>query len=158
MVTSERGQRGQVTKAADRSLVGDVVRGGVNGALATVGMSAFLLGAQQLGLLGKQPPRIIVESLAPEATEEETRPTSIVAHFGYGAAAGAAYQLLARAVRPTATSGAAYGLAVWAASYEGWLPWLGILPPAHRDRPGRRWTMVAAHLVYGATLGALTRK
>jgi len=43
---------------------------------------------------------------------------------------------------------------VWFVSYQGWVPALGLLPPAHRDRPGRPATMLIAHWVYGATLGA----
>lgn len=156
MADSRSVQRGQVQQRG--SVIGSVARGGVNGLVATAAMSAFLLGAQRLGLLEKQPPRIIVESLAPDLTEEEERTTALGAHLGYGTAGGAAYGLLSRIVRPGVASGTAFGLGVWAASYEGWLPWLGILPPAHRDRPRRRWTMLAAHVVYGAVLGAVTRK
>ena len=32
---------------------------------------------------------------------------------------------------------------------------LGILPPPERDQPGRPATMLLAHWVYGATLGAV---
>ena len=53
--------------------------------------------------------------------------------------------------------GAVYGLGVWAVSYKGWIPALGILPPPERDRPGRPVIMVAAHVVYGLVLGALVR-
>jgi hypothetical protein len=47
---------------------------------------------------------------------------------------------------------------VWLAGYEGWLPMMGILPPAHRDDRGRVGTMVAAHLVFGAALGFVLRR
>ena len=47
------------------------------------------------------------------------------------------------------------GEAVYAVSYAGWVPALGALPPADRDRPSRQLVMAAAHLVYGAVLGAL---
>jgi len=33
------------------------------------------------------------------------------------------------------------------------IPTRNILPPPSADRPGRPWRLVAAHLVYGATLG-----
>jgi len=139
-------------------LVGTAVRGAASGLVATAAMSVFLIGAQRAGLLGKQPPLIIVESMAPELPEEESRPTSVAAHVGYGVAGGVMYRLLTRLVPGGTASGVAFGLGVWAASYEGWLPALGILPPAHRDRPGRRWTMVVAHVIYGATLGRLARR
>lgn len=51
-----------------------------------------------------------------------------------------------------------FGLTVWAASYGGWLPIAGVLPPAHRDKPGRAFSIIAAHIVYGVTLGLLERK
>ena len=53
--------------------------------------------------------------------------------------------------------GVVYGLGVWAVSYKGWIPALGILPPPERDQPGRPVIMVAAHVVYGLVLGALVR-
>lgn len=148
---------GATTAGSSEGVVGTAVRGAVVGLAATAAMSAFLVGAQRAGLLGKQPPRIIVESLAPELPEEESRPTSVAAHFGYGVAGGVAYRVLTRFLPGGTLSGAVFGLGIWAASYEGWLPALGILPPAHRDRPGRRWTMLAAHIVYGTVLGKLTR-
>ena len=36
-------------------------------------------------------------------------------------------------------------------------PALGILPPPEDDRPGRPAVMIAAHIVYGLTLGWLIR-
>ena len=46
-----------------------------------------------------------------------------------------------------------YGLAVWAGSYLGLLPALGIMSPA-TDHPLRRTAlMIAAHLVWGSALG-----
>ena len=50
------------------------------------------------------------------------------------------------------------GLSVWAVSYQGWVPALGILPKASEDRPARPAVMVAAHVVYGAVLGALEQR
>ena len=41
-------------------------------------------------------------------------------------------------------------------SYSGWLPALHLMPPPEQDRPGRQPSMVAAHVVYGAVLGALS--
>jgi hypothetical protein len=38
--------------------------------------------------------------------------------------------------------GIGFGLIVWATSYLGWIPMLGILPPAPEDQPGRRRIML----------------
>jgi putative membrane protein len=45
---------------------------------------------------------------------------------------------------------------VWAGSYLGLLPVLGILSPATRHPTGRNALMIAAHIIWGATLGILT--
>ncbi|MFN8557858.1 MAG: hypothetical protein U0531_11125 [Dehalococcoidia bacterium] len=76
-------------------------------------------------------------------------------HLGFGALGGALFTLLLPAVRPRPLWGALTGLAIWTGSYGGWIPALSIMPPPERDDPGRVRTMVAAHIVYGLTLGAL---
>lgn len=78
------------------------------------------------------------------------------AHFGYGAAAGALFPALAGWLPlPAVLAGAAYGLAVWAGSYLGLVPALGLLSPATRHPKQRNALMIAAHLVWGATVGLL---
>jgi hypothetical protein len=74
------------------------------------------------------------------------------AHFGFGAATGALFGALGGR-RPA--QGIAYGLGVWGVSYLGWVPALSLMAPATRH-PGRRNAlMIAAHVVWGATLAAL---
>ena len=55
-------------------------------------------------------------------------------------------------------TGTVFGAVVWLAGYEGWLPAMDILPPAHKDRPGRAANVFIAHLVYGWTLGWAARR
>jgi hypothetical protein len=81
-----------------------------------------------------------------------------VLHFGYGGAAGAAYAAVARPETRGVLTGSLFGLAVWAGGYEGWVPMIGALPPAHRDRRGRALTILLAHVVYGGALGAVARR
>src|SRR5437763_1777970 len=107
------------------------------------------------------PPREITEKVAEDAgvtpppDEPTLRGLSLLTHFGFGTAAGAAYAALGR---PAGLSGplggAAFGLAVWAASYLGWLPALKVLRPATEHPPRRTALMIAAHLVWGAAAGA----
>jgi hypothetical protein len=79
-----------------------------------------------------------------------------VAHFGYGAAAGALFPPLCnRLPLPASLSGMLYGLAVWAGSYLGLVPALGLLNPATKHPARRNLLMIAAHLVWGAVLGLL---
>jgi hypothetical protein len=140
-----------------------IARGALAGAAATVPMSALMLAAGKLGLMGEQPPERITERLAHAVSihpdEGESSLVGTTLHVGFGAATGAAFELLRENVElpgPAVGQGVAWALAVWAVSYAGWLPGLDILPPPHRDRPGRVPSMIAAHVVYGAALGALT--
>jgi hypothetical protein len=137
-----------------------LVSGAASGLAATVAMSGVMLGAKRLGLLGKAPPKKIVQWLLGRVSpglrrDEVATPVAVLAHLGYGAGAGALFGLLSR--RGGAVKGALFGLAVWAASYRGWIPAVGIMPPPGLDRPGRQPALVLAHLVYGATLGHLRR-
>lgn len=107
------------------------------------------------------PPRIITMkgadavNLKDKMDEEERTTLTLVSHFAYGATAGALYAPLARKVPlPPPLAGACYGLAVWAGSYLGLLPALGVLRPATKHPVRRTALMIAAHLVWGAVLGA----
>lgn len=77
-------------------------------------------------------------------------------HFGFGAAAGSLYPAFAARLRakPVA-SGVGFGVGVWAASYLGWIPALGLLPPATRHPAQRNVMMILAHVAWGAALGAI---
>lgn len=134
-----------------------MVRGAAAGAVATLAMSAEMLAAQRLGSMGRQPPEAIAAQVTGDPDSAATRVLAAAAHLAFGAGGGALYALLA-ARRPGPVSGTAFGLGVWTASYAGWVPALGILPPPDRDRPGRPTAMILAHVVYGAALGGLVRR
>lgn len=152
--------------------VDDAVTGAVAGAIATVPMT-LVMGRLHKELPPQEqyplPPRQITEEIAErvdvrdEMGEEETAWATLAAHFAYGAAMGAAYAVMPRFVaRPGLTGGVTYGLGVWSGSYLGWLPRLGILPPATEQPPRRSGLMIAAHVVwglaFGVMLGVLRRK
>lgn len=109
------------------------------------------------------PPRHVVERVTAEAgvdddlSEPEKQGVTTVAHLGYGATTGALYGLIRPHVPlPGAVAGVAYGLAVWAGSYMGLLPALRLYPHAKDDSAERDALMIAAHVVWGATLGLVT--
>ena len=144
-----------------------LLAGATAGAVATVAMSALMLAAKRIGIAGTLPPELIarkaVEAVAgdPPGDDQEDA-VAAVAHVGFGAVAGAIFELLmmrASAARRSAAigafAGALYATGIWLVSYQGWVPALGIMPPASRDRRGRVATMLTAHWVYGATLGVL---
>ncbi|GGH91632.1 DUF1440 domain-containing protein [Arthrobacter liuii] len=129
-----------------------VASGGLAGLLATGAMSALLVAADAAGVMNNEPPLKIVDEFAPRLPLPLRDTAAVLAHFGYGVAGGCLYALIGKK-QSTLGAGVAYGALVWAVGYEGWLPAMGILPPAHRDKTGRAVTMLAAHLLYGAVLG-----
>ena len=108
------------------------------------------------------PPREVVEGAAVKAgvhrelDERDMQQLTLAAHFGYGAVCGAAFGLVAPRKLPAAAGvGMLFGLGVWAGSYLGWLPALGVRQPATVDPPARSGLMIAAHLVWGAAAGVI---
>lgn len=141
--------------------------GGLAGLAATVPMTAVMVAGNTV-LPPQQrelPPHQITMELAARAgvadelDREERLSASALGHFAYGVLAGAGYGALARGLgRAGLLTGVAFGGLVWAGSYLGWLPALRVRPPATREPAGRTATMVAAHLVWGATLGWLVER
>ncbi len=125
-------------------------------------MTAVMLTAQRLGLMGRQPPAKITDAMLDQVDADPPawvrRLGTALAHVGFGAGAGALYALLRPERRRSARAaleGAAYGTAVWAISYAGWIPALGIMPRPSNDRRGRPLSMLVAHWVFGAALGVI---
>jgi hypothetical protein len=129
-------------------------------------MSVAMAMERKLGLLGEPPPRKIVRTLRRRigivgTSQGAENAATVAAHWGFGIAAGAVFGWLhggARGKLRSSLLGAGYGAAVWAASYGGFIPALGILPPPRRDRPFRPAAMIAAHLVFGSVLGAFVER
>ncbi|MBE7549582.1 MAG: DUF1440 domain-containing protein [Anaerolineales bacterium] len=142
-----------------------LANGALAGFIATLPMSAVMLAARELLPLHEQyplPPSEIVSEVADKTGVEEVEAgpehsvATTVAHFAYGAAAGALYAALPYRIFPSAAlNGTAFGLAVWTGSYLGLLPALGILTPATEHPARRNALMIAAHVVWGLTLGVL---
>jgi uncharacterized membrane protein YagU involved in acid resistance len=156
-----------VTFRSDVSL-GKLLRGAVAGFVATALMSVFMLIGWRL--LPKRekyhlPPRQITEEIAERVgiedhlNEPELVGLTVSSHFGYGALFGWIYALFEHRIPlDSSLKGVLTGVALWTASYLGWLPALGILPPATRHPWRRNLLMILAHVVWGVTLGEVTRK
>lgn len=128
-------------------------RGAAAGLVATAGMSTFMVVAERLGVLPGQPPRMIVDRVAPGLPDGAADAAAALSHAAYGAVGGAVFALLAGDRSRTTAWGLGYGVLIWASGYEGWVPALGVLPPAHRDARSRVAVMVVAHAIYGSLLG-----
>jgi len=143
-----------------------VVRGAVAGLAATGPMTAWMLSAHR-ALPGHEryalPPEQITSVMlrrsgfeVPPLGEAKHLAATSVAHLGYGAAAGGLYGGLAG--RGGAATGVMYGLGVWAGSYLALLPSQKILRSATEHPWRRNALMIAAHVVWGAALGAAFRE
>lgn len=161
----ERGRR-------ERGPVARLVLGAGCGLAATGVMTAWLLGWQRCLGGGRLGPAVVTDRTLRAVRLEPERPAARVAvegvaHFGFGAGLGATYAALgspllrrvpAVAGLPAPLRGAVFALGVWSGTYGAAIPALGLVPPPGRDQPGRQPRLVTAHLVYGATLGALLRR
>lgn len=138
-----------------------IVDGGLGGCLGTAAMSLLMLAAEEAGLMGGHPPKKIVTAAldAIGMGGQSDRTENVLAaltHFGFGVAAGSLFAVLHRRLHlpiPPAVHGIIFGSLVWGASYKGWVPALGIMPPAERDKLARPEVMLIAHWIYGCTLG-----
>ncbi|HEY5720955.1 MAG TPA: hypothetical protein VIT45_01405 [Allosphingosinicella sp.] len=137
--------------------------GGIAGFVGTMAMTAAMrrlhekLPARERYPL---PPREIVDATAEKAgidlPDEAAKDLTTAAHFAYGAVVGA--MIGALNPRPSKPTGAAAGVAVWVASYMGWIPAVNILEPGTEHPRRRNALMIAAHLVWGWWTAASIRE
>jgi hypothetical protein len=142
-----------------------ILIGAAAGAVATIPMTIVMetLHQQLPGEPARPlPPREITEGMAVKAgvhreiDEREMQQLTLAGHVGYGAACGAVFGFMApRNVPGAVAAGMAFGLGVWAGSYLGWLPAIGVRQSALDDPPARSGLMIAAHLTWGAAAGAI---
>ncbi|MDR6955806.1 hypothetical protein J2X65_005189 [Ancylobacter sp. 3268] len=141
-----------MTRALDRLMLGALA-----GFAATLPMTFFMrrlhaqLPAQERYPL---PPREISEDLPRLGLSPAA--ATLLYHFLYGGAAGALYSGLFRHRGLAASS--VFGVAVWAASYLGWIPAARILRFGAKHPARRNELMLAAHLAWGASLAAGLRE
>jgi hypothetical protein len=132
-------------------LANRLVSGALAGLVATWPTTAFMRRAHSLLPPNDRyplPPREIVGAVAPTVRAIGEPATTLLAHFAYGAACGAA--LSAASEKTSVKAGMAEGVAIWLASYMGWIPAAGLLKPADRHPKPRNSIMIAAHLIWGA--------
>ena len=139
------------------------LQGAIAGFMGTVPMTVFMLATQRFLPRGQRydlPPEIITKQLAARAgikqhmNKSQILAATTAAHFGYGATMGLLYALLVKRLPlPGLVKGLLFGLAVWTTSYLGLLPLLGISASAGKEPLRRNLMMIAAHVVWGASLG-----
>jgi hypothetical protein len=139
-----------------------VAEGAVTGVCATLVMSLVLAAGQRWTSFATQPQTLIVRTVLAGGRARRLPAEgalAALAHLGYGGSCGALFALLTRR-RPMTNPllGVGYALVLWSASYGGWVPAVGAMPPPHRDQPGRQLALVAGHVVYGGVLAAALRR
>lgn len=146
----------------------DVLNGAIAGLIATVPMTiSMFVGWRLLPEREKYPlpPRQILGEITErlgkkgQLTEGELEAATLFSHFGYGALSGSTYALLEQRIPlKSGLKGGLAGLILWAGSYLGWLPVVGILTPATRHPWRRNLLMIVAHLIWGVALGETIRR
>jgi uncharacterized membrane protein YagU involved in acid resistance len=145
-----------------------ILRAAAAGFAATVPMTV-VMEALRAALPAEQhrrmPPREVVDQTIEKTVEttgeganldrDDRIALTTIAHFGFGAAAGAVYGAAIGSRRSSVVTGIAYGLTVWALAYGVGLPSLGLHPAATDDTKDRNEVLIASHVVWGAVLGAL---
>jgi putative membrane protein len=137
--------------------------GALAGMIATLPMTLFML--LMARVLPKWqhydlPPEALTDELAERAGVKEhlEKPervvAALIAHMGYGTAMGTVYPLFAKNISfPSILRGIVFGLGVWIVSYLGLLPALQMKTTAQQEPLQRNLLMIAAHVIWGATLG-----
>jgi uncharacterized membrane protein YagU involved in acid resistance len=138
-----------------------IIIGGIAGVVGTMAMTAAMRRLhRRLPEEERYPltPREIVDSgskqLGMPLAGEAAKDVTTITHFAYGAACGAL--IAAMNPDPKKHTGAAAGVAIWLASYVGWIPAVGTLEPATKHPARRNALMIGVHLVWGyATASAI---
>lgn len=133
-----------------------IIFGAVAGLCATMAMTMAMRRLHSMLPPGGQyplPPSEILVSVGGSTSDKAHATRTVLAHFLYGSISGAVYPLVRNKL-----DGPGYGLAIWAASYLGWIPAAGILTPATKHPLSRNLLMLAAHVVWGAALATGVRE
>jgi putative membrane protein len=144
---------------AERSLVKGLVAGLVGGLVATAAKTF----AEQMfppHTHGEsEPEEVAVEGMAGHAlTRTERADAAQAIHWGFGAAAGAAYGALAEYYpAATAKEGASFGLVLETLTHEGALPALGLAAGVEDQTLRERTSEITSHVVYGVVTETVRR-
>jgi putative membrane protein len=135
----------------ERSLVKGLAAGLIAGlaAMAAKSLAETLFPPRVHG--EQDPAEVLAEKVAGHPLDVETKAKAGKAiHWGFGAAAGAAYGALAEFYpATTAKEGATFGLALMALTEETALPAMGLATAVEDQTMRERTSETSSHLVYG---------
>ena len=134
---------------------------GLRGAIAAMAMTGMRAFTVDVGIVEQTPPEAIFKQrargLIRKVPRRRRRAAIELAHWGYGAAGGAAFAALPEALRRRAWAGPIYGIATWLGFEAALAPALG-LSQAAKPRPLERTALAADHLLYGFVLSETRRR
>lgn len=150
-----------------KSYVGPGLKGAIAGSIATAPMTVTMLAMHRYLVNWPRPsvpPKKIALGLAHRVglkkhmDRPQQKTFAWVSHVAYGASMGSVYGSLVRRIPlPSSVKGIGFGLIVWAVSYLGWLPALELPGSAPDESWRRNAMMIAAHVVWGGTLGLIDK-
>ncbi len=142
-----------------------LLQAAIAGFTATGPMTVFMLLAQQFLPPRQQyalSPELIMQQLLEKTpikasgNKKLLLTIALLAHFGYGATMGTLYKPVAeKSSLDMAIKSALFSLLVWGTSYLVWLPLAGISESGWKQPLHRNLMMIAAHLVWGVTMGKI---
>lgn len=143
-----------------------IASGIARGAVAAMAMTGMRQLTTGLGLVDQTPPAAVFKQRAAGPLVQSPRLAYFVArrevavielaHWLYGAGAGAAFALLPREALESPWAGPAYGLTTWVGFELSLAPLLG-LDQARRVRATEHLMFAADHLLYGVILAGSRR-
>jgi uncharacterized membrane protein YagU involved in acid resistance len=144
----------------------DLVAGCLAGLGATIPMTAVMLVLHYLLPQRRKVPleplqvsqKLLAAGDVEPVTQEGANAVAAIAHLSFGATCGMVRPPLRQIVGRRATRGPYYGLMIYAASYAGWLPMLGILRPPQRRPWQRNVILLASHLTWGIALDLIEKQ
>ncbi|WP_245656058.1 hypothetical protein [Microtetraspora fusca] len=148
-----------VTRERARGKAGrkPILRAAVRGAIGAMAMSGFRQAMVALSAIERVPPESMLRRVVPSLfhrVPSRRRPALVeFAHWAYGAAGGAAFGLLPRAVRERPWAGPLYGVLIWGAFEGGLAPVVGLTEEKSHD-PVERLVFLVDHLLYGVVVAA----
>jgi uncharacterized membrane protein YagU involved in acid resistance len=153
-----------------RDAVSGAVGGLAGGAVMTLLITQIAPRVAPQGMLPATPAPVKAVRQAERASDhrgalsgEAEQAAGLVAHALFSAAGGAAYglargRLAAAAALPAPVAGVVFGLAVWAAAFEGALPALGVMRRT-TDHELERWPApLVGHSLFGLVCALVTDK
>ncbi|MGI8551140.1 MAG: DUF6789 family protein [Dehalococcoidia bacterium] len=142
-----------------------LLRGSFAGFAGTGLMTVVMAAERQAHLFRRPAPAEVTEqaekklNLRQHLSEPAFQASWLGAHFGFGISFGAGYALV-RPLLPDSPilAGLIWGGGIWATSYLGVLPALGLHPSPDDDSRSRTAVMIATHAIYGITTAIVERR